>query len=177
MAPGYAIEVHLTMTDDHPWAQAFVILTPARWSLDCPVATVTATAAPVPTEPAKVRAWSGVDQGLFWYCRGARLHSFIAKPFYIPSESMTPNPLTGDRLVVTKSLRLVLRRRPFPIRRRSSATCAAPGEPLTITLLSLKGRSGACPARMCHRHPPGGNQDYIKRVIGFRATVRFAMAG
>ncbi|MDQ3144526.1 MAG: holo-ACP synthase [Pseudomonadota bacterium] len=24
--PGHAIEVHLTMTDDHPWAQAFVIL-------------------------------------------------------------------------------------------------------------------------------------------------------
>ena len=27
MAPaGHAIDVHLTMTDDHPWAQAFVIL-------------------------------------------------------------------------------------------------------------------------------------------------------
>jgi holo-[acyl-carrier protein] synthase len=25
--PGHAIHVHLTMTDDHPWAQAFVILT------------------------------------------------------------------------------------------------------------------------------------------------------
>ena len=24
--PGHAIAVHLTMTDDHPWAQAFVIL-------------------------------------------------------------------------------------------------------------------------------------------------------
>ena len=24
--PGHAVEVHLTMTDDHPWAQAFVIL-------------------------------------------------------------------------------------------------------------------------------------------------------
>ena len=24
--PGHAIHVHLTMTDDHPWAQAFVIL-------------------------------------------------------------------------------------------------------------------------------------------------------
>jgi len=28
--PGHAIEVHLTMTDDHPWAQAFVILTAAK---------------------------------------------------------------------------------------------------------------------------------------------------
>ena len=24
--PGHAIHIHLTMTDDHPWAQAFVIL-------------------------------------------------------------------------------------------------------------------------------------------------------
>ena len=24
--PGHALEVHLTMTDDHPWAQAFVII-------------------------------------------------------------------------------------------------------------------------------------------------------
>ena len=24
--PGHAVNVHLTMTDDHPWAQAFVIL-------------------------------------------------------------------------------------------------------------------------------------------------------
>ena len=25
--PGHAVDVHLTMTDDHPWAQAFVIIT------------------------------------------------------------------------------------------------------------------------------------------------------
>ncbi len=25
--PGHAVQIHLTMTDDHPWAQAFVIIT------------------------------------------------------------------------------------------------------------------------------------------------------
>jgi signal peptidase I len=30
------------------------------------------------------------------------LHSLIAKPFYIPSESMMPTLLTGDRLIVSK---------------------------------------------------------------------------
>jgi holo-[acyl-carrier protein] synthase len=24
--PGHAVDIHVTLTDDHPWAQAFVIL-------------------------------------------------------------------------------------------------------------------------------------------------------
>ncbi len=34
LAPaGHSIEVHLTITDDHPWAQAFVILTATKMEL------------------------------------------------------------------------------------------------------------------------------------------------
>ena len=111
-------------------------------------------------------------KGLFWVLVAVlAFHSFIAKPFYIPSESMMPNLLTGDRLVVTKYpfgwsyvsptipnpaaiLRNVLLRR---------------SEPWTITLPFMKGRLlGGLPERgdVVIVTPPGGNQDYIKRVIG-----------
>jgi signal peptidase I len=111
-------------------------------------------------------------KGLFWVLVAVlAFHSFIAKPFYIPSESMMPNLLTGDRLVVTKYpygwsyvsptipnpaaiLRNVLLRR---------------SEPWTITLPFINGRLlGSMPERgdVVIVTPPGGNQDYIKRVIG-----------
>ena len=42
-------------------------------------------------------------KGLLWVLLAVlAFHSFIAKPFYIPSESMMPGLLKGDRLVVTK---------------------------------------------------------------------------
>jgi signal peptidase I len=60
------------------------------------------------TEPAKPKGKQKVD----WLAelRGLSLmllavlafHSFVAKPFYIPSISMMPNLLVGDRLVVSK---------------------------------------------------------------------------
>jgi len=111
-------------------------------------------------------------KGLFWVLVAVlAFHSFIAKPFYIPSESMMPNLLTGDRLVVTKYpygwsyvsptipnpaaiLRNILLRR---------------SEPWTITLPFMNGRIlGKLPERgdVVIVTPPGGNQDYIKRVIG-----------
>ena len=45
----------------------------------------------------------GEIKGLFWLLLAVLgFHSFIAKPFYIPSESMLPGLLVGDRLVVSK---------------------------------------------------------------------------
>src|SRR3954468_18686936 len=42
-------------------------------------------------------------KGLVWVLLAVlAFHSFVAKPFYIPSESMMPVLLKGDRLVVSK---------------------------------------------------------------------------
>ena len=54
--------------------------------------------------PAKRKSgWWEEVKGLFWLIMAVLgFHSFIAKPFYIPSESMLPVLMKGDRLVVTK---------------------------------------------------------------------------
>ncbi|MBV8687004.1 MAG: signal peptidase I [Alphaproteobacteria bacterium] len=42
-------------------------------------------------------------KGFFWLIAAVlAFHSFVAKPFYIPSESMMPGLIKGDRLIVTK---------------------------------------------------------------------------
>ncbi|RYD93916.1 MAG: signal peptidase I [Sphingomonadales bacterium] len=47
--------------------------------------------------------WWAEARGIFWLILAVLgFHSFVAKPFYIPSESMMPTLITGDRLVVTK---------------------------------------------------------------------------
>jgi signal peptidase I len=54
------------------------------------------------TEKGKVD-WLAEIRGLAWMLLAVlAFHSFIAKPFYIPSISMMPNLLVGDRLVVSK---------------------------------------------------------------------------
>ena len=47
--------------------------------------------------------WASEIRGIFWLVLAVLgFHSFIAKPFYIPSESMLPGLLVGDQLVVSK---------------------------------------------------------------------------
>ena len=111
-------------------------------------------------------------KGLFWVLLAVlAFHSFVAKPFYIPSESMMPNLLTGDRLVVTKypyGWSYVSPTIPNPAAILRNVLLRH-SEPWTITLPFMKGRLLAgVPERgdVVIVTPPGGNQDYIKRVIG-----------
>ncbi|QMW21715.1 signal peptidase I [Sandaracinobacteroides saxicola] len=85
------------------------------------------------------------------------IHSFIAKPFFIPSESMVDTLLVGDRLVVSK----------FPY----GFSYMSPSIPLVVQpiLPKMQGRIfGSLPRRgdvVVIKSPSDGN-DWIKRVIG-----------
>ena len=99
-------------------------------------------------------------------------HSFIAKPFYIPSESMMPVLLKGDRLVVTKyayGWSFVSPTIPNPAAIVRSLVLRQGPEPWGVTLPFISGRLlGRMPERgdIVIVTPPGANEDYIKRVIG-----------
>jgi len=92
-------------------------------------------------------------KGLLWVLIAVlAFHSLVAKPFYIPSESMMPGLLTGDRLVVTKY--------PYGWSWVSPSFHVIP---------PMKGRLfGRMPERgdIVIVTPPGTRTDYIKRVIG-----------
>ena len=117
---------------------------------------VSADPATVPAPPKKESKGSAVwreIKGLLWVLLAVLLfHSFVAKPFYIPSESMMPTLLKGDRLVVSKyphgwswvspSFHI------FPHwRGRLLGNMPERGDIVIVT-------------------PPGQSDDYIKRVIG-----------
>ncbi len=72
-------------------------------SLD-PVPSPAADPAPTAAEPAKAGIdWIAEVRGLVLMLLAVlAFHSFVAKPFFIPSISMMPNLLVGDRLVVSK---------------------------------------------------------------------------
>jgi signal peptidase I len=106
--------------------------------------------------------WWAEAKGIFWLVLAVLgFHSLVAKPFYIPSESMMPSLLVGDRLVVTK----------YPY----GYSFVTP----TFHLLPfMEGRFlGSMPQRgdVVIVTPPGSDTDYIKRVIGLpgdRIAVR-----
>ena len=111
-------------------------------------------------------------KGMLWVLLAVlAFHSFIAKPFYIPSESMMPGLWTGDRLVVSKypygwSYVSPTIPNPFAIFR---SVVLRTGESWGITLPFMNGRVlGKLPERgdIVIVTPPGRNEDYIKRVIG-----------
>ena len=111
-------------------------------------------------------------KGLLWVLLAVlAFHSFIAKPFYIPSESMMPGLLTGDRLVVSKypyGWSYVSPTIPNPLAIIRSLFLRS-GESWGITLPFMNGRVlGKMPERgdIVIVTPPGRNEDYIKRVIG-----------
>lgn len=124
-------------------------------------------AALAPTNPAgdqKPTDWWAEVRGIFWLVLAVLgFHSFIAKPFYIPSESMMPGLLIGDRLVVTK----------FPY----GYSFVSP----TFHLLPfINGRLfGRLPERgdVVILSPPGSTEDYIKRVIGLPGEMLEVRAG
>lgn len=113
-----------------------------------------AAAEPPPAAPEKKGTdWWAELKAIFWLILAVlAFHSFIAKPFYIPSESMMPGLLVGDRLVVSKY--------PYGWSWVSPSFHIFP---------HWGGRLwGALPERgdVVIVTPPGQNSDYIKRVIG-----------
>ena len=137
---------------------------------DLPIAEAE-TKTPVTTESKGSALWREI-KGLLWVLLAVlAFHSFIAKPFYIPSESMMPGLLKGDRLVVSKypyGWSYVSPTIPNPAAIFRSLVLRT-GEPWGITLPFMQGRVlGNLPTRgdVVIVTPPGSNEDYIKRVIG-----------
>ncbi|WP_313538990.1 signal peptidase I [Sphingomonas sp.] len=97
--------------------------------------------------------WWAELRGLVWLVLGVlAFHSLIAKPFYIPSESMLPTLRVGDQLIVSKY--------PYGY---SFVT------PTFHMLPPIPGRIlGRLPERgdIVIVTPPQHSTDYIKRVIG-----------
>jgi signal peptidase I len=125
--------------------------TQSEWSGDA-----APTDAPAPAPVKKGTDWWAELRAIFWLILAVlAFHSFIAKPFYIPSESMMPGLLKGDRLVVSKY--------PYGWSWVSPSFHIFP---------QWNGRIwGALPERgdVVIVTPPSGpnrGQDYIKRVIG-----------
>ena len=122
-------------------------------ALEADRATPPASSTPAPPPAKQGTDWWGEIKAIFWLILAVLgFHSLVAKPFYIPSESMMPGLLVGDRLVVTK----------YPY----GWSWVSPSFHI---LPHMTGRLwGALPERgdVVIVTPPGASSDYIKRVIG-----------
>ena len=117
--------------------------------------------------------WWGEAKGIFWLILIVLgFHSFVAKPFYIPSESMLPGLRIGDRLVVTKfayGWSYVSPTIPNPVAIFNGLVLHKPEDSWSFGLPFIHGRLfGSLPTRgdIAIVTPPGTQNDYIKRVIG-----------
>ncbi|MBV9881523.1 MAG: signal peptidase I [Sphingomonadaceae bacterium] len=115
------------------------------------------------TRASRRSGWWREVRGLVFILIGVFfVHSAIAKPFYIPSESMMPGLLVGDRLVVAKY--------------SYGWSWASPSFRI---LPQMEGRAwGAMPERgdVVIVVRPGTGEDLIKRVIGLPGDT-VALAG
>ena len=106
-----------------------------------------------PTRQKKTASWKReAGQWVILILIVLGIHSFLAKPFYIPSESMVPSLLVGDRLIVSK----------YPY----GYSYLSPSVPI---LPHISGRLfGHMPERgdIIVLKSPSDGADWIKRVIG-----------
>jgi signal peptidase I len=116
--------------------------------------------------------WWGEIKGIFGLLLAVLgFHSIIAKPFFIPTESMVPVLLTGDQLVVNKfayGWSYVSPTIPDPMAIFRNVVLRQPVDTWTYQLPFMKGRVwGALPVRgdIVIVTPPGSKVDYIKRLI------------
>jgi signal peptidase I len=116
--------------------------------------------------------WSEI-KGLFWLLLAVLgFHSFIAKPFYIPSISMMPSLLVGDRLFVSKyayGWSHISPTIPNPVAIFRWLVLRQDVESLAYMLPESSTRIwGKLPERgdIVILTPRGMSQDWIKRVIG-----------
>ncbi len=123
--------------------------------------------------PSTETNWLHEAHSIFWLIAAVLgFHSFIAKPFYIPSESMVPNLRVGDRLVVSKfayGWSFVSPTVPNPVAIFKSLVLRQTVPSWSVQFAPSSGRLfGSLPERgdIVITTPRGKSEDYIKRVIG-----------
>ena len=146
--------------------------------------TQTTPPTPAPEKQGWVSAAWTEFKGMFWLLLAVlAFHSFIAKPFYIPSISMMPTLLVGDRLFVSKypyGWSHVSPTIPNPVAIFRWLVLREEVDALAVPLPESNTRVwGKMPERgdIVILTPKGRNQDWIKRVIGLPGDTIALRAG